>query len=94
VDKEATALTDVLIGHEVVLDLSPPFVCLGVFVGSDSHHYVLDQADLHDLRDTTTSREIYVMNARKYGIRVNRGRVYVRKSEVVSLSALVDVVVD
>jgi hypothetical protein len=93
-DTALSLLSDVLIGHEVVLDLHAPFVCLGTLAGRDAEHYVLDQADMHDLRDTTTSREIYVLNARKFGIRINRARVYVRKSDVIALSALADVVVD
>lgn len=87
-------LADVLIGHNVVLDLNSRFVCLGVLVGADREHYVLDQADMHDLRDTATNREMYVLNARKYGIRVNRARVYVRQAEVVAISALSDVVAE
>lgn len=87
-------LADVLVGHNVVLDLNSRFVCLGVLVGADREHYVLDQADMHDLRDTATNREMYVLNARKYGIRVNRARVYVRQAEVVAISALSDVVAE
>lgn len=87
-------LADVLIGHNVVLDMNSRFVCLGVLVGGDREHYVLDQADMHDLRDTATNREMYVLNARKYGIRVNRTRVYVRREEVVAISALADVLVE
>ena len=48
---------------------------------------------MHDLRDTTTTRELYVIDSRRLGIRTNRERVLVRLEEIVSLSALDDVIV-
>jgi hypothetical protein len=45
------------------------------------------------LRDTTTTREMYVVDSRRVGIRANRDRVLVRIGEIVSLSALSDVIV-
>jgi hypothetical protein len=47
---------------------------------------------VHDLRDTTTSRELYVLDARRHGVNPNRKRVLVRREEVVSLSLVDDVV--
>ena len=47
---------------------------------------------VHDLRDTKTTRELYVLDSRRYGIRSNRDRVLVRLDEVVSQSALTDVI--
>jgi len=90
----SSPLIDVLVGHEVVLDLAAPYVHIGRLAGLDDAYFVLDQVDVHDLRDTSTSREMYIVNARKYGIRVNRDRVYVRRDEVVSLSALADVLAE
>ncbi|HEV8000730.1 MAG TPA: hypothetical protein VGP63_12675 [Planctomycetaceae bacterium] len=83
---------DVLEGREVVLDLASQYVILGTFRGRDAQHYFIDNADVHDLRDTTTSRELYVLDAKRHGINANRRRVFVRKEGVVSLSNLADVV--
>lgn len=80
------------VGREVVLDGSSLYVFLGTLVGSDHRYYILENADVHDLRDTTTSRELYVVESRRYGVRANRARVLVRIDEVVSLSALDEVV--
>ena len=80
-------------GREIVIDVTPPFVYLGKLTGYDEKYLVLEQADVHDLRDTTTTREMYVVDSRRLGIRVNRERVFVRIGEIVSLSALEDVVV-
>ncbi len=85
-----TAL-DELIGREVVLDATSLFVFVGTLVGQDQRYFTLENADVHDLRDTTTSRELYVLESKRHGIRSNRRRVLVRLEEIVSLSALDDV---
>jgi hypothetical protein len=82
-----------MIGQEVVVDVASPYVFLGTLIGEDRHYLILDDADAHDLRDTNTSRELYIVETRRLGIRSNRKRVWVRLSEVVSISALADVVI-
>jgi hypothetical protein len=80
------------IGQVVVLDLVSPFVCVGLLVEVDRDCLLLEEADLHDLRDTTTTREAYVLDLRRHGTIANRRRVWVSIREVVSLSRLEDVV--
>jgi small nuclear ribonucleoprotein (snRNP)-like protein len=80
------------IGQKVVIDLRSEFVCLGTLVGIDEHFLELRNADLHDLRDTETSRENYVAASRATGIKRNRKRVLVVRDEIVAVSALDDVV--
>ena len=80
------------IGREVVLDVTSPYVYVGTLVGHDHRYLVLENADVHDLRDTTTTRELYVLDSRRHGTRSNRTRVLVRREEIVSLSALDDVI--
>lgn len=82
-----------LVGQLVVLDVSGPFVYLGRLDGGDAVMLSLRQADVHDLRDTSTTREEYVLTARKFGVNPNRKRVLVRMEEVVSASRLEDVIV-
>ena len=84
---------DALLGREVVLDMASRYVILGKLITYDERLLVLQDADLHDLRDTSTTREVYVVESKRFGIRTNRARVIVVQSEIVSLSALDDVVV-
>ena len=49
-------------------------------------------ADLHDLRDTRTSRENYVAASVATGVKRNRKRVLLVRSEIVAVSLLEDVV--
>jgi hypothetical protein len=81
-----------LVGRIVVLDLRSPFVCLGKLHRLDEQFLEMRNADFHDLRDTPTTRENYVAASRFTGIKRNRKRVLVLRSEVVAIAALADVV--
>jgi hypothetical protein len=83
-----------LIGQNVVVDLRSPFVCLGKLVRVDALHLELKNADLHDLRDTQSSRENYVVAAVATGIKRNRKRVLVVRAEVVAVARVEDVVTE
>src|SRR5690606_7211248 len=80
-----------LLGKAVVLDVSSPFVYAGTLVADELHYLVLAEADVHDLRDTNTTREMYVNEIKRHGIHWNRKRVWVRKNEIVSISAVDDI---
>ena len=73
------------------MDVSSMYVYLGTLVEWDDKFATLESAEVHDLRDTATSRERYLVESRTHGIRTNRRRVHVRWAEVISLSALEDV---
>jgi small nuclear ribonucleoprotein (snRNP)-like protein len=83
---------DELLDQKVVIDLVSPFVCLGKLVRYDDHFLELRNADLHDLRDTETTRENYVAESVATGIKRNRKRIFLRRSEMVAISKLEDVV--
>jgi hypothetical protein len=82
------------VGGKVVIDLKSPYVCLGTLVKFDDHFLELRNADLHDLRDTQTTRENYVVASRTTGIKRNRRSVMLVRSEIVAISRLEDVVID
>ncbi|MBL8850338.1 MAG: hypothetical protein JNG89_11725 [Planctomycetaceae bacterium] len=79
-------------GQVVVLDLASPFVVVGTLSGEDHRYLVLDDADMHDLRDSSTTRELYVLDTRRHGVGANRRRVLVNRSDIVGVSLLDDVV--
>lgn len=84
-------MLDEFINKVIVVDLRAPYVCLGVLHGYDELYLDLRKADLHDLRDTQTTRENYVAAAYQTGVKKNRRRVLVMRSEVVAVSRLEDV---
>lgn len=81
-------------GDQVVVDTRSTYVVLGVLRGEDGRCLMLEDADVHDLRDTQTNREHYIVEARRHGIRVNRKKVLVLLEEVVAVSRLEDVLAD
>ena len=80
-----------LIGDRIVIDFMSPFVCLGTLLRVDDHFLELKNADLHDLRDTDTSRENYVAASLATGIKRNRKKILVRRTEIIAVSRLSDV---
>ena len=88
---ESTPLLDDLIGQTVVIDLRSEFVCLGTLVGLDAGFLDLIDADFHDLRDSAATREIYVYDSHRVGIRRNRARVLIRRDEVVAITRFGDI---
>jgi small nuclear ribonucleoprotein (snRNP)-like protein len=85
-------MLDEFLEAKVVVDLVSPYVCLGKLTRYDDHYLELKNADLHDLRDTDTTRELYIADSVATGIKRNRKRVLIRRSEVVAVSLLEEVV--
>ena len=85
-------MLDEFLDQKVVLDFRSDFVCLGTLRKVDEHFLELRNADLHDLRDTDTSRENYVAASVATGIKRNRKRLLVSRADVVAISRLDDVV--
>ncbi len=84
---------ETLLGRAIVVDTAPPFVILGKLVRYDAQHLLIEQADVHDLRDSSTNRENYVRDCRRHGVRANRRSVLITRREVVGISPLDDVLV-
>ncbi len=79
------------VNEKVVVDLRSPYVCIGTLVRFDADWLELRNADLHDFRDTDTSRENYVAESHATGIKRNRKRVLVARADVVAVSRFEDV---
>lgn len=78
-------------GEVVVVDCRSPFVALGRLENVGSDFLELADADLHDLRDTDTNRELYVVKSARHGVAANRAHVILRLDEVVGVARLADV---
>jgi hypothetical protein len=79
-------------GQNVVIDVESMYVFLGKLTEVSEKTLTLKNADVHDLRDSTTTREAYVREARLHGIQPNRDRVLLQRQQVVSISLLADVI--
>lgn len=85
-------VVDEFVGKNVVIDVESPFVYVGRLQEVRDRTLVLKNADVHDLRDSTTTREIYVRDVRVHGIQPNRRTVHVRLDKVISIAVLDDVI--
>ena len=88
---EPSALLTALLGQIVVVDLKSSYVCLGTLAASDQQFLEMLDADLHDFRDSTATREIYVYDSVRFGIRRNRSRVLIRQDDVVAITRFADI---
>jgi small nuclear ribonucleoprotein (snRNP)-like protein len=80
-----------LVDQVVVVDFRSTYVCLGTLVSCDEQFLELRDADLHDFRDSPATREVYVYDSVRYGIRRNRSRVMVRQDEVIAITRFADI---
>jgi small nuclear ribonucleoprotein (snRNP)-like protein len=85
-------MIDEYLGQKVVIDLKSPYVCLGTLNRVDEHFLEMKNADFHDLRDTETSRENYVAASVHTGVKRNRKKVLIFRTDIVAVSRLEDVV--
>ncbi|MCZ6690680.1 MAG: hypothetical protein O7H41_13890 [Planctomycetota bacterium] len=83
---------EAFIGKEVVLDTRGPLIFLGRLSEVDEDIFTLQDCDVHDSSEAQRTKEIYILEARKTGIKTNRRRVLVRAAEVVSISLLEDII--
>ena len=81
-----------LVGLPVVVDLASPYVCLGTLVSFDEQFLALKDADIHDLRDSDTTRENYVAASFATGIKRNRKKLLLSRKELVAIARFEDIV--
>ena len=80
-----------LVGQPVVVDTDSYHLYIGKLESVDETVLELVDADVHDSQTTTTTRDVYIINTSKFGVKENRQRVLVRMERVLSISALGDV---
>lgn len=82
------------VGQKVVIDLRSSYVCLGTLTSIGEKFLELKNVDVHDLRDTQTSRENYIAASVATGIKRNRKRALINRDDLVAISLLIDCVDD
>jgi small nuclear ribonucleoprotein (snRNP)-like protein len=87
-----SAVPQELIGQTVVVDTSSQMLYIGLLKSADDHFLTIENADVHDSSESATSKEVYLIESKKYGIKVNRKWAYVKANTVVSISRLEDVI--
>ena len=80
-----------LIGKIVVVDTDSRFVYLGTLDRVEEHFLIMKDVDAHERGESPSTKEQYIMDAKKFGVTPNRKEVSVRKALVVSISKLDDI---
>ena len=80
-----------LIGQIVVVDTDSRFVYLGTMDRVEEHFVILKNVDAHERGESPSTKEQYIMDAKKFGVTPNRKEVSIRKALVVSVSRLDDI---
>jgi len=79
------------LGAVVVVDLTEFYLAIGTLVAVGPDHLVLADADLHDHRESNSTKEVYVLESRQIGVRANRKRVAIPRRHLVAISRLDEV---
>ena len=88
---DASAL-EALVGQIVVLDTQGPLIYIGMLQRATAGTFLLIDADVHDSNDSRATKDLYLVETRDLGVRVNRSSVLVMRQQVSSVSLLKDVV--
>jgi hypothetical protein len=80
------------VGRHVIVDTSTPLFYLGELENVDEHFMTIKNCDVHDVNEGASTKEVYCIEAKKHGVKMNRLRVKVRKALVVSISLLDDII--
>jgi hypothetical protein len=91
-DREKRIMIEEFLNQRVVIDLRGEYVCLGSLARIDEYFLELRNADIHDLRDSDSTRENYVAASVTTGIKRNRRRLLLVRAEIVAIARLEDVV--
>ncbi len=76
----------------VVIDTDSQFIYIGTLAAQTPTAILLTDVDVHYMSDAQTSREVYLMESAKFGVRANRKKTTLMKSMVLSVSLLEDVI--
>lgn len=74
----------------VVADLAECYVVIGRLVAFSPDHLAFAEADLHDHRDSNSTKEVYCLETARLGVRSNRRAVAIPRRQLVAISRLTE----
>ena len=81
------------VGEEVIIDTNCSMVYIGQLKKVTDFFLEIEEVDVHDMGASSSNKEIYAMESKKFGIKKNRTSVSIFMREVISISKLEDVIV-
>ncbi len=74
--------------QQLLVDTRSSFLYIGILEAVTEHCAVLSQVDVHDSKETITTKELYAIQSKTTGVKINRELVYINLDHVVSFSPL------
>ncbi|MEN8152474.1 MAG: hypothetical protein ABFR75_00500 [Acidobacteriota bacterium] len=71
---------------KIVVDTSSSWIYIGNLKNIGENSIELTDVDVHDSKDTTTTKEIYLVRSKETGIKSNRENVFINLDYIVSFS--------
>jgi small nuclear ribonucleoprotein (snRNP)-like protein len=81
------------LGKEVVIDTDSRWLYVGTLKKIDKGFLALQNVDAHDLTDTASTRDEYLVNVKTHGLVINRKTVILNREKLIGLSLLEDIIV-
>ncbi|MCK5004586.1 MAG: hypothetical protein KAS21_05835 [Candidatus Aminicenantes bacterium] len=79
------------LNKKLVVDTRSSWIYIGTLENIGDNSIELSDVDVHDSKDTPTTKEIYLLDSKKTGIKSNRDRTFVNLDYIISFSPLEDV---
>ena len=79
------------LGQQVVVDTCSTYIIIGTLTAIAPGYLTLENVDVHDTSDADSTKDHYIMESHKLGIRTNRRGAKVRAEQIGSVSLLRDV---
>ena len=74
------------IKKKIVVDTNSSWIYIGTLRNIGENSIELTDVDVHDSKDTATTKEIYLVHSKETGIKSNRESVFINLDYVVSFS--------
>ena len=78
-------------GKEVIVDTDTSYIYVGVLIDLTDDCLIMEKLDVHDRNDLEMSKEKYILETRRHGVKENRKKAYILRERIVSISLLEDV---
>lgn len=79
-------------GKVSIVDTDSSYIYIGYITGKESDYIIMSDVDVHDIKEGSSTKEQYIIMAKKIGVKPNRKKVYILKDKILSISLLEEVI--
>nr|HID58119.1 hypothetical protein [Desulfobacterales bacterium] len=76
----------------VIVDTATPVIYIGTLSEVGNSFITLKDVDVHDVSEGSSNKEVYALEAKKFGIKKNRSYTKIRINVILSISLLEDII--